>query len=86
MKQSRCKRILIGTIGLVVLFGAGLVMNFYLGGITISILWGSMIGVILSIISCLYMANAYDLATMHPKDPDAPFANNGIITRRWAAS
>jgi dipeptide/tripeptide permease len=76
MKQSRCKRILIGTIGLVVLFGAGLIMNFYLGEITISILWGSIIGIVLSIISCLYMADAYDLATMHPKDPSAPFANN----------
>jgi hypothetical protein len=76
MKQSRCKRILIGTIGLFVLFGAGLVMNFYLGGITISILWGSIIGIVLSIISCLYMVNTYDLATMHPKDPNAPFANS----------
>ncbi len=76
MKQERCKRILIGIIGLVILFGAGMIMNYLLGEITASILWGLVIGIILSIASCLYLVNAYDLNTMHPKDPNSPLSSN----------
>ena len=74
--MSRCKRAFLGTIGFVVLFGTGLAFNYYLGELTLVFLYGSLIGVILGITMCLYLANAYDLATMHPKNQNALFANN----------
>lgn len=76
MTFSRCNRALFGTIGFAILFGAGIVLNYFLGELTLAFFYGGFVGLILGIATCLYLANAYDLTTMHPKDPNAPLANS----------
>ena len=74
--MSRCNRAFLGTMGFAILFGTGLIFNYYLGNLTFSFLYGSLVGILLGVIMCLYLSNAYDLITMHPKNPNALLAGS----------
>ena len=73
---SWCKRSLMVTFALAILFGAGLVMNYYLGELTLHIFWGMLVGFVLGILSCVYIKKSYDLITMRPKNPKAFLADS----------
>ena len=76
MNNLRCNRSLIGTSAFAILFGFGLVMNYFLGELTFTFFWGVLVGVVLGILSCIYLKKTYDVIIMRPKDPNALFADN----------
>ncbi len=76
MTTSRCKRSFIGTLAFAILFGAGLVMNYFLGELTITFFWGAITGIVLGILSCIYLKTTYDVITMRPKNPNAFLSDN----------
>ena len=76
MNISRCRRSLIGTIAFAILFGTGLIMNYFLGELTVTILWGILIGIVFGFLSCIYLKITYDIITMSPKDTNSLFSDN----------
>jgi len=61
--MSACKKSFLFTLGIAVFFGFAMWSNIPADEGQISILWSMLIGIILGVFSCLYLANFYNLET-----------------------